>query len=56
MASTYNSRTLAAEVMVSGAQFEVVRARQSVEALMAGESVPSFLEDRANTGGSQGDS
>jgi diaminopimelate decarboxylase len=56
MASTYNSRTLAVEVMVSGAQFEVVRARQSVEALMAGESVPSFLEDRPSAAGSKGDS
>jgi diaminopimelate decarboxylase len=54
MASTYNSRPLAAEVMVSGEAFEVVRARGSVEALMAGERVPVFLEDKPAPIGSKG--
>jgi diaminopimelate decarboxylase len=37
MASTYNSRPLAAEVLVTGSGFEVVRVRQSVEALWQNE-------------------
>ena len=42
MASNYNSRPLAAEVMVSGEQAQVVRARQSLGDLIQGESVPAF--------------
>ena len=37
MSSTYNSRPRAAEVMVDGDQAYVVRARESIEDLMAGE-------------------
>jgi diaminopimelate decarboxylase len=47
MASTYNSRPLAAEVMVSGDRYGIIRERQSVLALMAGERVPSFLDEAA---------
>ena len=39
MSSTYNSRPRAAEVMVDGDQAYVVRARESIEDLMAGERV-----------------
>ncbi len=43
MSSTYNSRPRVAEVMVKGNQFEVVRERETVEDLIRGERVPSFL-------------
>ncbi|HEY0314982.1 MAG TPA: diaminopimelate decarboxylase [Sphingomonas sp.] len=42
MASTYNSRPLTPEVMVSGDRWAVVRARQPVESLIAGDSVPAW--------------
>jgi diaminopimelate decarboxylase len=43
MASTYNSRPRAAEVLVKGDAFSVVRERESIEALMAGESSPDWI-------------
>ena len=43
MSSTYNSRPRAAEVMVKGSMFEVVRERETVEELVKGERIPSFL-------------
>ncbi|WBO22603.1 diaminopimelate decarboxylase [Sphingomonas abietis] len=43
MASTYNSRPLTPEVMVSGDRWEIVRARQPVEALIAADSVPAWI-------------
>jgi diaminopimelate decarboxylase len=43
MSSTYNARPLAAEVMVDGERWSVIRARQPVEALWQGESVPDFI-------------
>ena len=39
MSSNYNTRPRAAEVMVDGASVHVVRERESVDALLAGESV-----------------
>ncbi|MBA2935470.1 diaminopimelate decarboxylase [Sphingomonas sp. CGMCC 1.13654] len=42
MASTYNSRPLTPEVMVSGNKWAIVRARQPVEALIAADSVPEW--------------
>ena len=42
MSSTYNSRPRAAEVMVSGKRAELVRARETVESLVAGETTPSW--------------
>lgn len=41
MASTYNSRPLPAEVMVEKGRFARVRARQSLEQMLAGECVPN---------------
>lgn len=38
MSSTYNSRPRAAEVLVEGASFRVVRARESLTDLMRGET------------------
>ncbi|BCG49172.1 Diaminopimelate decarboxylase [Citrifermentans bremense] len=43
MSSNYNSRPRAAEVMVDGDKFEVVRDREKLEDLVRGERVPSFL-------------
>jgi diaminopimelate decarboxylase len=37
MASTYNSRPLAAEVLVEGGRYAVVRRRQTLEEMIAGE-------------------
>jgi diaminopimelate decarboxylase len=46
MSSTYNSRPRAAEVMVRGSRFEVVRERESVRDLTRGERTASFLARR----------
>ena len=43
MASTYNSRPLAAEVLVDGSDWAVVRKRQDVQALIDGDTVPDWL-------------
>jgi diaminopimelate decarboxylase len=44
MGSTYNSRPLAAEVLVNGSDWAVVRERQDVEALIRGDKVPAWLQ------------
>jgi diaminopimelate decarboxylase len=49
MASNYNSRPLAAEVLVRGDEFFVIRERQTVEDLIRGERVPAFLDDGRRT-------
>lgn len=43
MASTYNSRTLPAEVLVSGDEWAVVRERQLFEELIGADKVPDWL-------------
>ena len=43
MSSTYNARPLAAEVLVQGDEFDVVRPRQTIEAMFADEHIPSWL-------------
>lgn len=43
MASTYNTRMLAPEVMVKGDQFAVVRARPSYKEVINADSVPSWV-------------
>jgi len=43
MSSNYNSRPRVAEVMVKDHEFSVIRARESYEDLIAGESIPAFL-------------
>ena len=42
MSSNYNTRPRAAEVMVHGGKAHLVRRRESIEELYAGESVPSW--------------
>ena len=44
MASTYNTRPLTAEILVSGKKFAVVRERQKMEATWAGETVAAWLK------------
>jgi diaminopimelate decarboxylase len=43
MASTYNTRALAPEVLVDGDRYEVVRPRQSLDDLIAADRMPSWL-------------
>lgn len=43
MSSTYNARPLAAQVLVDGERWAVIRGRQPVESLWANESVPDWL-------------
>jgi diaminopimelate decarboxylase len=47
MASNYNSRTRAAEVLVDGERFHVARERESWEDLVRGESAPEFIKGAA---------
>jgi len=44
MASTYNSRSLAAEVLVNGKQAAIIRERQPVEEIWASEKVAAWLK------------
>jgi diaminopimelate decarboxylase len=43
MANTYNSRALTPEVLVNGDQWAVVRERQPLEALIAGDKLPPWI-------------
>ncbi len=43
MASRYNTRPMAAEVLVKGSAFELINARESFEQVIAGEKIPAFL-------------
>jgi diaminopimelate decarboxylase len=43
MASTYNTRPLAPEVLVDGDRYEVIRPRQSLDELIAADRVPGWL-------------
>ena len=45
MSSTYNARPLAAQVMVDGDRWAVIRPRQPVEAMWAAESMPEWLTE-----------
>jgi len=44
MASRYNTRGMAAEVLVNGSAFELVNARETFEQMTAGEKIPAFLQ------------
>ncbi len=46
MSSNYNTRPRAAEVMVSGDRFEVVRERETIRDVIGGERTASFLSRR----------
>ncbi|NIJ09648.1 diaminopimelate decarboxylase [Sphingomonas vulcanisoli] len=47
MASTYNSRGLTPEVIVSQDKWAIVRERQPIEALIAADSLPPWIEEQA---------
>jgi diaminopimelate decarboxylase len=42
MSSNYNSRPRAAEVMVRGDRYEIIRARETIDDLMRGERIPAL--------------
>jgi diaminopimelate decarboxylase len=44
MASNYNSRARAAEVLVDGETYHIVRRRESLADLISGETIPSILQ------------
>jgi diaminopimelate decarboxylase len=44
MASRYNTRSMAAEVLVQGSTFELINSRESFESIVANERVPAFLK------------
>jgi diaminopimelate decarboxylase len=46
MASNYNARPLAAEVLVHGKQAAVVRRRQDIEEIWAAEKIPAWLRGK----------
>ena len=52
MSTTYNSRLLVPEVLVSGTRFAVVRARPSYDALLSLDAIPEWLPEV--TGGLSG--
>ncbi|HLS18743.1 MAG TPA: diaminopimelate decarboxylase [Paracoccaceae bacterium] len=55
MASEYNSRPLVPEVLVTGDQFAIIRARPTYAEMLARDSLPEWLESTGNgseTGGS----
>ena len=45
MGNTYNSRALTPEVLISGNEWALVRARQPIEALIAADSLPPWIDD-----------
>jgi diaminopimelate decarboxylase len=44
MANRYNSRALAAEVLVKGSTFELINGRETFEQMIANEKIPAFLK------------
>jgi diaminopimelate decarboxylase len=44
MSSRYNTRGMAAEVLVKGSAFELINARETFEQIIAGEKIPAFLK------------
>jgi len=47
MSSNYNSRPRAAEVLVAGASYHVIRRRETNDDLIRGEEIPAFLQAQA---------
>jgi diaminopimelate decarboxylase len=43
MSSTYNNRPLAPEILVDGARFAVIRERQTLDAMLAGQRLPGWM-------------
>ena len=55
MSSTYNSRLLVPEVLVSGERFAVIRARPDYDALLSLDTIPTWLADPEWKAGGRGD-
>ena len=51
MSTTYNSRLLVPEVLVSKERFAVIRARPSYEALLSLDTIPQWLSPNGSSGG-----
>jgi diaminopimelate decarboxylase len=49
MSTTYNSRLLVPEVLVSGDRFAVIRRRQSYDAMLSLDTMPAWLSDQSAT-------
>ena len=47
MSTTYNSRLLVPEVMVSDERFAIIRARPSYDALLSLDTIPQWLSGAA---------
>jgi diaminopimelate decarboxylase len=47
MASSYNTRPLAPEVMVDGTRFAVIRPRPTIEEMLSTERFPPWMETKA---------
>ncbi len=43
MASNYNTRPRAPEVLVKGNEFSIIKGRETYEELLSGEMIPTFL-------------
>jgi diaminopimelate decarboxylase len=46
MSTTYNSRRLVPEVLVSNERFDIIRARPSYDALLSLDTIPQWLSDQ----------
>ena len=44
MSSTYNTRALTPEVLVSGDKFAIIRERQSIDELIGLDKIPGWLD------------
>lgn len=44
MSSTYNSRALVPEILVNGSDYDVIRPRETIEALIARDHMPAWLK------------
>jgi diaminopimelate decarboxylase len=51
MSTTYNSRLLVPEVLVSDARYAVIRARPSYDALLSLDTIPEWVSSDASSGG-----
>jgi diaminopimelate decarboxylase len=50
MSTTYNSRLLVPEVLVSGERFDIIRARPSYDALLSLDTIPEWLSSNEPSG------
>ncbi len=46
MSSNYNARPRPPEILVHGDEYEIIRKRETMKALLRGESIPAFLDQK----------